>query len=351
MSRDLFQHHPAFGYHFIPGIRARVEHEGGGYLLRANQAGFRCEHEFEPRKRPGVHRILLFGDSYTAGDGVSNKARYGDVLETLVPNLEVFNFGLPGTGTDQQYLAFREWAPRLEYDLAVIGVLVENIRRVVARYREFRSRSGERVLLAKPYFTLDAGALRLHNVPVPKEPIAPDELPPEEQSHVDRGGDHYWVRRVIGAFGPKAKELVQGLVGQNPLPAYDRPDDPAWLLLKGILTAWARETPTPVVVMPIPLYHYVEEISTADAYRARFRELAPLPNVTVHDPLPAFHAVPRGQRRQLRFATDIHPTPAAHRVLAESLASVIRPLVGSLPAQRGAAVPAPDAPAPAGRPE
>src|SRR5687768_10383686 len=101
MERQLFVPDDAIGYRFVPGLRTRVEHEGGGYLVRTNQAGFRSEREFVPAKQPGTSRILLFGDSFTAGDGVSNPKRYGDQLELIVPDVEVFNFGLSGSGTDQ----------------------------------------------------------------------------------------------------------------------------------------------------------------------------------------------------------------------------------------------------------
>ena len=37
MSRQLFQYHPTVGYHFVPGLKARVEHEAGGYLMRTNR--------------------------------------------------------------------------------------------------------------------------------------------------------------------------------------------------------------------------------------------------------------------------------------------------------------------------
>ena len=169
MSRDLFQYHPVFGFHFIPKLKARVSHEGGGYLIRTNEAGFRCEHEFQTVKPPGIFRILLFGDSFTAGDGVSNAARYGDVLETLLPGVEVFNFGVSGTGTDQHYLIYREVARNIEHDLVVIAVLVENIRRIVERYRMINSSSGETLLLPKPYFTINGdGKIVLPTPPFPE---------------------------------------------------------------------------------------------------------------------------------------------------------------------------------------
>ncbi|MDQ3696700.1 MAG: SGNH/GDSL hydrolase family protein [Gemmatimonadota bacterium] len=324
MSRELFQYHPVFGFHFIPKLKARVSHEGGGYLIRTNEAGFRSEHEFLTAKPPGVCRILLFGDSFTAGDGVSNAARYGDVLETLLPTVEVFNFGVSGTGTDQHYLIYREVARNIEHDLVVIAVLVENIRRIVARYRLIDSSSGETLLLPKPYFTIDGdGAITLHNSPVPRDPVRPDALPENEQQHVDRGGDFYLLRRMIGALGPRAKSFVQSVVGQNPVPGYDSATSPDWLLMKAILTRWISETARPVIVMPVPLYHFVEEVSSPANYRARFAELAAMPGVTVHDPLADFLVVPRSERRRFRFQHDVHPTPAAHRVLAESLARAV----------------------------
>ena len=70
MNRQLFEYEPTFAYRFIPGLKARVDHEGGGYLLRTNAQGFRCNHDFDAPKSDGIYRVLLFGDSYTAGDGV-----------------------------------------------------------------------------------------------------------------------------------------------------------------------------------------------------------------------------------------------------------------------------------------
>ena len=97
--RRVFQYDPVIGYRFIPGLKARIPHERGGYLVRVNNAGFRCNHDFRASRTPGYRRVLLFGDSLTAGDGVSNEDRFGDLLEDVIERLEVYNFGLPGTGT------------------------------------------------------------------------------------------------------------------------------------------------------------------------------------------------------------------------------------------------------------
>ena len=335
MSRPLFEHHPVMGYRFVPGLRARVPHEGGGYLVRANAAGFRSEHEFTPARPPGTYRVLLFGDSFTAGDGVSNRDRYGDLLERRVPGVQVFNYGLPGSGTDQQYLAWREMAGGIEHDLLVLAVQVENIRRVAARMRTFEA-EGRQVVLAKPYFTLGAdGSLALHGVPVPREPLRPDQVSPEDMAHLDRGGDHALVRKMVNKLG--VKDVVQTLTRYQPLPAYDRADHPDWRLMRAILSRWVAESAVPVLLIPVPLYQYVEETSSPEGYQQRFRELAADTGALLHDPLPDFHRLPKAERRQLRFGRDIHPTAAWHRVMADSLAPRLESLIAARPAASPAA--------------
>ncbi len=336
MEIQLFQYHPVIGYTFIPNLKTRIDHEGGGYLLRTNAAGFRSEHEFVKLKPEGMFRILLFGDSFTAGDAVGNRNRYGDMLETLLGDVEIYNFALPGTGTDQHYLVWREIANEYEHDLVVIAAQVENIRRVAARHRLSITAAGKNVLLAKPYFEFNDGELELKGIPVPKEAISPTDLPELEREFVDQGGRMLWLRSLVNKMGKPVKDLAQRVSGYQPLPEYDDADGHEWALLKAIMKRWAEEIFTPVVVMPIPLYQYVEETASPDAYRARFTEMANLENVTLHDPLQDYYAVPKPERRAFRFETDIHPTPAHHRLLAESLAKAIEPFVSKF--AEGAAV-------------
>ena len=280
---------------------------------------------------PGKFRILIFGDSFTAGDGVSNRARFSDVLETLVPDVEVYNFGLPGSGTDQQYLVWREIGRHYEHDLVILAIQVENIRRVVARYRVYRSQTGEARLLPKPYFVRESsGSLRLHGVPVPEDPIDPNRLPTSQRRYVDRGGSLFWLRRLVERLGGKTKSFIQRVSRHNPLPAYRNARGHDWLLLKAILNQWISEISTPVLIMPIPLYQFVEELSDATHYQSRFAELHSPPRVIVHDPLPDLLTYSREARRAFRFERDVHPTVAGHRALAQSLASRIAALKSAL---------------------
>ena len=187
---------------------------------------------------------------------------------------------------------------------------------------------GEPLVLAKPYFSLDAeGSLTLHHVPVPSEPVPESAIAGEDARGVDRGGRLQWLRSLVSRMGPDVKNRVQRLTGYQPVPGYDRADHPDWRLMKAILTQWIGELETPVVICPIPLYHFIEESASPDAYLARFAELHDPPRVRVHDPLPDFQRAPLAERRGYRFELDCHLTPAAHQVLGDSLARVIEPLL------------------------
>ena len=325
MARQIFEHHPTIGYRFIPGLRARMPHATGGYLIRTNNLGFRCDHDVTAARPAGGKRVLLFGDSFTAGDLVSNGSRYGDLLERAIPGVQVLNFGLPGTGTDQHYLAWREYGAGLEHDLLVISILVENIRRVASRARTFENERGEPLVYAKPYYELADGELVLRNVPVPKKGLREDELDEETRGAVDRGGRFERLRGIVNQLG--LRDLAQKVTRYQPLPEYDRADSPPWMLMRAILERWIAEHRGPVLVMPIPLYQYVEETASPAEYRARFGELAAASGCSLHDPLDDLQRHTSEERRAFRFENDPHPTAAGHAALAASLAPVVESLL------------------------
>ncbi len=325
--RQLYEYHPVVGYRYIPHLKARIPHEGGGYLFRANEAGFRSERSFLPQRTKGMQRVLFFGDSFTAGDGVPNAQRYSDLLETRIGGLETYNFGLSSTGTDQQYLAWREFAQDIAHDVIVIAVFVENIRRITARYRPHRDAQGIERLYAKPYYTLDASGLRLHGCPPPPSPLDMADLPPAERAAVDTGGRFPLLRSVVTALG--AREVVQKMSHYQPLPQYNTPDSDAWRLMRAILTQWIAAQRKPVVLMPLPLPQHLDEVCNAEPYQQRFAELAGELGCILHDPLPALLACDSATRRTFRWKQDIHYTPAGHAALATTLEPVLRALLMS----------------------
>lgn len=331
--RQIYEYHPVIGFRFVPRLRARVPHEGGGYLVRTNETGFRSDRRFE-RARTAARRVLLFGDSFTAGEGVSNGRRYGDFCERRMPGLEVYNYGLPATGLDQHYLIYREYAQDIEHDLLVIAVFVENIRRVGARYRHFLDDTGRRVLYAKPYFTLEEGALQLQGVPPPRRPVDPASLSEAERGFVFRQErfprlkallrrlrrDPRFERLVIESG---LKDRILRLARYQPIREYDDPRHPAWLVMRALLERWIREHPRPVVVMPIPLYHHVAGLADPANYQLRLRAAAEAAGASFYDPLAHLQGYAMAERRTFYYPNDGHLTPAGHETLAGGLSEFL----------------------------
>ena len=343
MARNLFEYHPILGYRFVPGLRARVRHEGGGYLVRCNAAGFRCDHETARGRPPGQRRVLLFGDSFTAGEGVSNRFRFGDLLEERIPALQVLNFGLPGSGTDQQYLAFREFGRELDADALLLCPMVENLRRNLDRHRLTQSATdGRLVLRAKPYFLQAEQGLELHHQPVPKQIVPEDAIAPEDRPSNLAAGPADEVsaaRQLWQGAGTRLEEWLPGLRGVSRQlrgvrwpPDYEDPQSAGWRLMEAILARWIEEAQAPVLLAPLPTSDHVRGDLRAEGIRARFQELATRTGARFVDVLPALQREPRSVRRRFRFPADDHPTRLGHGLLAAALADAVDDALPPIPA-------------------
>jgi hypothetical protein len=304
-------------------MQTRIQHESGGYLIRTNSLGFRSETEFRKEKTENKKRILLFGDSYTAADGVSNKMRYSDVLMRMLNDVEIYNFGMPGTGTDQQYLIYKEFAKDIPHDMVMIVVLVENIRRVNAHYRYYLNDQQQKVVYQKPYFELDRNELILKNVPVNPNHINIADLPDTEKETVDEGGRFPGIRKLINEAG--LKELAQTILRYQPLPEYKKNSN-QWLLMKSILLKWFSESNKQVLLVPLPLHQYVEEESDYSHIQNRFNEFRGIEQITVFDPINQLQQFTAEERRKFRYKSDAHLTAYAH----ETYANIFKPEIAEL---------------------
>jgi hypothetical protein len=323
---SLVQHHPLIGYTWMPSVRSRIPHESGGYLVRTNEAGFRSDREFVKPRTPGKFRALLFGDSMTAGDGVSNSRRYSDVIESLVPNLEVFNYGLSGTGTDQHYLTYLEFGD-VEHDLVIIGVNPANILRVASRFKPYTNDQGGELIYAKPYYSLEHGDLVLHQVPVPKAPFTKATISAEDAPYVDWGSPNATLRNMFKKLG--MRDVMQKVTHFQPAPGYASPTNGNWLLMRKILETWIGSSRTPVLLFLVPQSQFIEETSDPTDYQARYRELANDTGCQLHDPLPDLWQYPSEDRRAFRFKVDPHFTANGHQALAASLAPAIERIMAA----------------------
>jgi carbamoyltransferase len=347
--RTILRHHPEIGHLFVPNLNARIPSERGGYFVRTNSLGFRSDREFVKARRDTEWergtgdrpRILFFGDSVTAGDGCGNEERFSDrVGEAL--GAEVYNYGLSGSGTDQQLLLFEHFARDVEADLIVLGVWVENIERIKVGFRESIDRAtGKHLLVPKPYFTLDPGGLVLHNVPVPTE--RPSASTVDERQYQARVPSRLrmifralrayrtdprlaGVRRLTDRYLPSLRSQILRLSGFQPYRDYQHPATGAWPLMKAILERFAAESsPTPVLLVPIPAFQfYFDELPPI--YQPLYDQLRdPARRLEVLDLTSELKRFPRTERRDFVFKTDrSHFSPRGHEVVAEILARTIR---------------------------
>ncbi len=119
---QLYQKSPVLGWDLIPGS------SGIGVLdesYEINAAGFR-DFEYALRKREGMYRIMVIGDSFTFGRGVDLKDTYPKQLERILnaKNLsyEVINCGIIGHDMWQHYAMLKHKVLPYRPDLVVLGL-------------------------------------------------------------------------------------------------------------------------------------------------------------------------------------------------------------------------------------
>ena len=80
-----------------------------------------------PSKKANSHRVLAVGDSFTLGLQVTDEETFSARLNTaLGPNIEVFNAGVPGYGTEQATEMMRRIVPRVQADAVLLTVYTGN---------------------------------------------------------------------------------------------------------------------------------------------------------------------------------------------------------------------------------
>ena len=145
-----------YGWRNIPNWKGTTF----GRTLTINSKGLR-DSEYPYMKPKGSRRILILGDSYTWGYGVSDDDIYTEILENKLRkhgSWEVLNAGVSGWGTDQQYLFLKNEGFRYSPDIVIVSFFFGNDFREISASQQYQ--------LDKPVF-LNTN-LDLANVPVPK---------------------------------------------------------------------------------------------------------------------------------------------------------------------------------------
>ena len=285
-----------------------------------NAAGIRSDREYAREVPPEVFRILVFGDSYAAGQFVSNDHRFSELLERRVQNLEVMNFALEGTGTDQQLLLYEQVAAEYEHHLVMVFPFLQNIRRNLVEARvAFDAKTGERLLRGKPRFDLCGGDLVLKNSPVPATVDSPDDS--DEPISVDaQTGALQGLKTAISQspLGHSVKSLLYTIRPWEPFPEYRQASTPAWRLMEAILRRFAdKAAPRPLVIVPVFYDSYVR-YRMARNYWDRFHSLQSC-GTHVIDLLPHLRRLGSDAPRCFQVPHDCHFSSYGHLVIAEAL--------------------------------
>jgi len=139
---QIHQASPVYGWEHVPGSFG-IGSLGESY--RINSAGFR-DTKNTLRKKPGIKRIMVIGDSFTFGVRVNLEDTYPKQLEELLNKsnmaCEVINCGVIGHNMWQHYEMLRNKVLPYEPDLVVLGLFQDDLACSVRPYDESEGYQG-----------------------------------------------------------------------------------------------------------------------------------------------------------------------------------------------------------------
>jgi lysophospholipase L1-like esterase len=317
-----------------PGVRWELVPHGRsasyiGVPVEISSLGLR-DRELALPKPPGTCRVVVIGDSVTFGYGVRLEETYVKVLEARLNaarargvRWEVVNAGIEEAGLDHYLHVIRTLAPRLDPDLTVVGLVLNDIRRYAPE------RAGSRAAPAGP-----GAGRRVHAALL-------------RGSHAYAAGYH-GLRTL--AYETRLLDPAE-VYGSPflPLTAPAERREPAWASSLAVLdeiVAAARRLGTPLLVAVFPA-----EVQLGDAARERYRRVfgvavdagglddpqrrlaahAAARGVRLVDLLPAFRAAGDAglylRTRAIRF-DPVHPSARGHRVAGEALVEPVAAALG-----------------------
>jgi len=124
--------------------------------IEHNKAGFR-DREHVPSENP-KKSMAFFGDSFVWGYDVPADEVFTTDIQRFLPEWDIYNLGVSGYGTDQEYLLLQQWFPEHQPDVVFFVVHTNDSIDNATNYRD---------KYYKPYFTEENDSLVLQGAPVP----------------------------------------------------------------------------------------------------------------------------------------------------------------------------------------
>jgi hypothetical protein len=313
----------------------------GKGLYESNPEGARASANriYGPTAPAGKIRIVVVGDSFTHGDEVQNDETWAALLETMRPDLEVINLGVPAYGTDQAYLRWRRDGVAFSPQVSILGIWPEDICRNLNVVRYYLTPGSS--FMTKPRFVLERGALALVNSPV----LASADLPhllaePESSPLLAR---EYWydarettpkayrASRVLSIVASmidlmRRRSLREALYSGE-IPAGDE----ITVRIAEAFANEAKEKGSRPLVLLIPMREHIgdKKLYAAENSLPLVRDLrrAGLEVLDMGPPL-----AKAGDERGLSqiYLSTGHLSPLGNRILAEALEAELRPHLADL---------------------
>ncbi len=152
----LYRYDAELGWFPIPNSRDRLQ-ASRVFTVVHNRDGFRGPEPTADRKPA----ILFLGDSFVWGYDVDAEERFTDKLQAKHPEWTVYNLGVSGYGTDQEYMLLHKYSDRYKAQVVFLLFCVENDHDDNSSNLRYGG-------YYKPYCTIEGNRLRLQGVPVPR---------------------------------------------------------------------------------------------------------------------------------------------------------------------------------------
>jgi hypothetical protein len=157
-ARTWARPHPRLGWVFSGTNLDTFRGSTRKWAASANEEGFRSPYDYRGRgAKAGVVRVMMLGDSFVFGPYLDDSDTLSARLQQrLGPGYQVDNFGMPGWGIDQMYLAYLEYVDVVEPDIVVAVYIDDDVMRVFEAFRGTTS-------MNKPSFDAVDGRLMLRD--------------------------------------------------------------------------------------------------------------------------------------------------------------------------------------------
>jgi len=244
--------------------------------------------------------ILFYGDSFVAGV-TSDSDRIPQLLDQLMPDRSVLNFGVSGYGVGQIYLRYSDTIEKFNQPLALVGILMDDLNRSILSFR-----SGP-----KPYFDHDENGLILRNSP---NNLGVDEYleknPPEISSYFLR-----FVSFQLQCCIPES--TFKWLLG------YDIKHDKKIAINRLILESIKSKAKTSASAMYTVLFYSGEEIIEAESWNERYiKDTLVNLGIQYFDTKAYLNNYMKKTGKtigDLYYDDNGHPNAAGNRIIAEGL--------------------------------